>query len=368
MKIIVAYATAGAGHKKAASVIYSHLVKEIPSATVELVDILDYSSPFFRFIYLRGYDFLVNHCKWAWAFLFYASQKRSFDGVLGGLTSFVHSANSRGFSRLLVDRGPDIVISTHFLCSDVVSCLKQKKIVDCKLITVITDFGVHPFWITSGTDYYCVACEETRSTLLSRGVSSLSVRVTGIPVHPRFAKKHDRRSLERSAGIDPRKWTVLIITGSFGIGPIEALVRELSDEYNVLAVCAKNKKLYSKLKARSFPNTNVYGFIDNVDELMAVSDVIITKPGGLTISELLCLDCLPLFISAIPGQEFVNACILERAGVAGTIRRVKDAKKSVAGAIFSAESIRKAASGMKKPAAVESILDVIRKNCAGSSG
>ena len=113
---------------------------------------------------------------------------------------------------------------------------------------------------------------------------------------------------------------MLVVTGSFGIGPIEEIVQLLCNDYEVLAVCARNKRLFGRLKARAYPHTHVFGFVENIDELMTVSDVIITKPGGLTISESLCMDLIPLFIAAIPGQESMNVEVLQNAGIGSSDR------------------------------------------------
>lgn len=121
--------------------------------------------------------------------------------------------------------------------------------------------------------------------------------------------------LLKKTGLLPDKFTVLITTGSFGIGPIEGIIALLYKETQIAVVCAKNKKLYSRLILKNYPNVKVYGFIDNIDELMAVSDMVIAKPGGLTISEILSMELVPIFISPIPGQETNNMAVLKVYGI-----------------------------------------------------
>ncbi|HQJ16346.1 MAG TPA: hypothetical protein PLJ26_07665, partial [Candidatus Omnitrophota bacterium] len=181
MKIIVVYATAGAGHKKAAEVIAGH-IRVSSDGPVACLDIIDRSSWLFRLMYCRGYDFLVNHCRWLWSALFVVTDRAAAAAFFQRARSFLHYLNTRQFCRYLAGINPDVVISTHFLSSDIVSYLKSRRMLSCRLITVITDFGVHPFWINPDTDAYCCASEITRLSLITRGVSARKAFVTGIPV------------------------------------------------------------------------------------------------------------------------------------------------------------------------------------------
>jgi processive 1,2-diacylglycerol beta-glucosyltransferase len=365
MKIIVVYATAGAGHKKAAQVIAGFIRQQAQAHTVVLADIVDNSSWIFRLMYLFGYDFLVNHARWIWSFLFYLTSHKAGRSFFSYLTTIVHYYNTKSFSEFLIKEEPDVVVSTHFLSSDIVAYMKRKGLLRSKLITVVTDFGVHPFWVSESTDLYCVASEATKVILAGQGVAPKNITVTGIPTDPKFSQPHDRQRISYKLGIDSRRKVVLIVTGSFGIGPIREITAALHSDYEVLAVCARNKKLYDDLSARAFPNTHVFGFVDNIDELMAVSDVIITKPGGLTISELLCMDLMPIFISAIPGQETGNIECLRNAGIGRELVSLKNAAAQVAEYILDAQNIKDAIRRFKQTNAVSKIYDSIRTDSPG---
>lgn len=365
MKIVVVYATAGAGHKKAAYVIADHIRSRDTRHSVELADIVDRSSFFFKIIYLWGYDFLVNHCQWLWSLLFAMTSQSRFRPFVSRVRSWVHYYNTGPFCKFLVDAQPDAIISTHFLSSDVVSYLKNRGFLRTRLVTIITDFGVHPFWICPGTDMYCVASDATRNILIEKGASADTVCVTGIPTDPKFSRSHDRHQICTRLAIDPGRKTVLVVTGSFGIGPIEEIVRELYRDYSVLAVCARNKGLYQRLTKKSYANTHVFGFIDFIDDLMAVADVIITKPGGLTISELLCMDCIPLFIAAIPGQESVNIAVLQSAGIGCKAGDIRSIHQEVAQCIRDEGKIKNAIQAFKQQNSAARIYDALRTNSAG---
>jgi processive 1,2-diacylglycerol beta-glucosyltransferase len=210
-----------------------------------------------------------------------------------------------------------------------------------------------------------VASDATKVILANQGVTPRNIAVTGIPTDTKFSQAHDRQRISDKLGIDTRRKAVLIVTGSFGIGPIEELAAALHRDYEVLAVCARNKKLYDDLSAHAYPNTYVFGFVDFIDELMAVSDVIITKPGGLTISELLCMDLMPIFISAIPGQETGNIECLRNAGIGRELAGLKNAGKQVAECILDAQKIKDAIRRFKQTNAVSKIYDSIRTDSPG---
>jgi len=161
---------------------------------------------------------------------------------------------------------------------------------------------------------------------------------------------------------------VLVVTGSFGIGPIEEIVKQLHEDYTVLAVCARNRRLYSRLTARGYPNTKVFGFVDFIDDLMAVSSVIVTKPGGLTISELLSMDLIPVFISAIPGQETSNVAILESAGIGIFLSDLRLIKQRIAACLRDAEHIKASIKRFKQTNSASRIYDIVLSDGPGCPG
>jgi processive 1,2-diacylglycerol beta-glucosyltransferase len=172
----------------------------------------------------------------------------------------------------------------------------------------------------------------------------------------------NRAELAQKFSLVPDKFTVLIVTGSFGIGPIEQIADSLREEAQVIAVCARNQELFQRLTKKNYPHLKIFGFVDNIQELMAVSDVIITKPGGLTTSEVLAMELPPLFICAIPGQETVNAQYLYSEGIsrpaAGT-RAIKDIvvdyKNNPQKILAIKEKIRR----IKRPSAAEELYRAV---------
>lgn len=324
MKIIITYASCGTGHQSAAESLYDYFKENCQDFEIILIDALEKTNFLFKNLYTFGYRFLIHHAIWLWRFGFWLTYVKCLRQTNRFLTFVIHRLNTVKFSKFLLQENPDFIISTHFLPSEVSVRLKRTQKINPKIITAITDFGVHPFWVLPGTDLYVVASYFTKEQLVLQGVKEERVRIFGIPVEAKFFKKHNKDVLCEKLGIKKDKFTVLIITGSFGLGPIEEIIDLLYRDVQILAVCANNKKLYARLNNKNYPDVKVYGFVDNVEEFMSVSDIIITKPGGLSISEILAKELPPIFISPIPGQETQNMRILERYKVGLSPKHIKD--------------------------------------------
>jgi processive 1,2-diacylglycerol beta-glucosyltransferase len=305
MKIIIVYASAGSGHAKAAEAVYDYLRLK-PGLKVELLDVLKEANPFFRKAYTGLYSFAVIYFNWAWSICYWLTRLRPLSMVFRRINFIIDFLNTGSFSRKLISENPDVVISTHFLPPEIASYLKKKGKISSKLITVITDFGAHPYWVAEAVDIYLVPSDLAKEQLLLEGVEDAKIRVSGIPIAGKFLKNFDKISLRGKLGLAQDEFTVLIVSGSFGIGPIEKIVDLLYKDFQILVVCAYNKKLYARLIRKNYPGLKVFGFINNIEELMGSSDIIVTKPGGLTIAEFLAMGLPPVFITAIPGQESQN--------------------------------------------------------------
>lgn len=363
MKALITYASSGAGHRRVAEAVYNYLKEHRPELGLELTDILDKTNALFRFDYTKGYSFLVRHAVALWHFAFWLTEFKLWRPLTLWIAHLIDEANTRKFSAFLIRENPAYIISTHFLSSEIAASLKLRGKIKSIVITIITDFGVHPFWIWPGTDMYIAASEFTRDKLLAEGIPGEKIKVFGLPSDVKFLGQFNRRGLADKLGIAADKFTVLLMTGSFGTGPLEELAGLLCREAQVLVVCANNKKLYARLAQRGLPGVKVFGFIDNTEELMAVSDVIVTKPGGSTIAEILNMELAPVFISVIPGQEEGNAGALAQLGIGLSPKTVPEAGEMILDFKNHPEKLRETQSRMqkiKRPFACEEISGVIR--------
>jgi processive 1,2-diacylglycerol beta-glucosyltransferase len=363
MKVVVTYASCGTGHFKAAQAICNCLKKDYPSFNICLVDILEKTNPFFGLFYRRSYSFLVNKAIFLWRIVFWVTNLKHLCHIAKFIGEILNRFNAANFIRFIAKEKPDFIISTHFLPSELSGTLRKSGRIKSRIISVITDFDVHPYWVSEGIDLYVVASDYTKEKLLLHGVLPEAIKVFGIPVDPRFLQTYAKEEVCLRLGIKKDKFTVLIMTGSFGIGPIEEIVEILHKDLQLLVVCALNKSLYARLKKNYPSDIKVFGFVDNVAELMAASDVIIAKPGGLSISEILAMELVPIFISAIPGQETANVQMLRSCGVGLSPAGIKELREAVLDYSAHPEKLSEIKERMrriKKPNALEDICHVIR--------
>ena len=363
MKVLIVHASAGAGHRRAAEAIYNYLKENSPDLDLVLLDALDKTNAVFKFDYTKGYSFLIQYATrlWHWAFL--ATDYKFLRPISRTLARIINGINSQRLIRYFIQENPDVIISTHFLPSELAAHLKKKNKITSKLITIITDYGVHPFWICPGTDLYVVASDFTKDRLMMEGVGAEKINVLGLPFDPKFLRDFDRRILCHKIGIDHKKFTVLLMTGSFGLGPLEEIVESLHNDCQVLVVCAGNKKLYARLLRRNLENVKVFGFVSNTEELMAASQVIITKPGGATITEVLIMELPVIFISAIPGQEIANVQALAKYGIGISPKNIQEIKCIVLDLKSNPqmiEELRRRIREIQKPFACKELASVIR--------
>lgn len=325
-KVFIVYASAGAGHQKAAEALYQYLKKSRTDLDLKLIDILDYSNSIVKLSYSKGYIFLITKLPWVWYILYCISAffaNNYFRLLLDYLAC-------QPFVNLLKTEKPDVVISTHFLTSSVLTVFKKKyPCYTFRLITIITDYTLHPYWIGPGVDTYIASCEYVKDCLLTREIQKDKIKVYGIPVKEKFYLSSDRKTAAQNLGVDPAKFTALIMTGAVGIGPIEEIVQALVGDIQLLVICGKNQGLFDRLTELNLMNVKIYPLIDYVDELMSVSDIVLTKAGGLTISESLAKGLPMVFFSSIPGLETANEKVVCKAGAGVKEKTVEEIKNSL---------------------------------------
>ncbi|MBM3253708.1 MAG: glycosyltransferase, partial [Candidatus Omnitrophica bacterium] len=280
------------------------------------------------------------------------------------LRRIINYLNCRNVENYIIKNNPDVIITTHFLPVEVISSLKRKRRFKGKLITVVTDFGLHSFWVSKEVDRYVVATELTKRDLLERGISENRIDVLGIPIRSVFVTKKDKRELLSKLGAKEGVFTILIAGGGFGAGPVGILFKNLAGlkyDKQLFVVCGTNTRLQGALEtaAKDFPNIcKIFGFVENMDELMRVSDILIGKSGGLTCSEALALGTPMIIVSPIPGQEARNTKILVKCGAAIELKNLSDINELVERIILNKEILKNLSENSKSLARPEAARDI----------
>jgi len=348
MKILIVYAYAGVGHKKAAEALRDAL-SEFKQVELTTLDVLDYTNACFKFSYPRVYLFLINRLPTLWGLLYYFLDLAVVDRVLAPLRRFFHGLHAKRFARFVLEENPDVVICTHFIPAEIVSGLKRKDIFKGRLVTVITDFLPHTFWLARNSDYFIAAIERTKKDLVRRDIEEERIKALGIPCEPKFGISKDRHGLLKKLGLEDGFFNLLIMGGGFGTGPVEEIVRSIysagpriKEKMQVIVICGKNKKLFeslNKIKRDLGARLCIFAYMNNIDEFMEVSDCIITKSGGLTVSEALSKKLPMIIIQPIPGQETRNCKLLTGYGTAVRADSVAQARDYVKDFMLSPERI-----------------------------
>jgi processive 1,2-diacylglycerol beta-glucosyltransferase len=350
MRVLIATVTAGAGHLAAAAALDEAWTTLRPKDEVERLDLVKFFSPLHRKIVSDGYVTLVEHAPELWGMMFKRTDNPTLARRLNRFKRIFPSNSRARFARYVRQFRPEVALCTHYLPLETLAHLKrarpfrdairpppagkksrvtpQNPIVSPLVVSVVTDFEAHALWMDPGVDLYCVAAEETKARLVARGASADSVIATGIPISSRFSAIPDLRAIRKTLGLRDDLPVLLVLSGGFGMGPVEEILAELDKvgrPLQIVVVTGRNQELRRQLAAqdRKHP-TDVIGFASNMHELMAIADLIITKPGGLTSSEALALG-KPLFIlNPIPGQEAANSDFLLERGAAAKANRVED--------------------------------------------
>ncbi len=363
-KILILHASAGHGHEKAAKAVEIECRND-PSNEVTLADVLEMTSLGFGKRYRTLYFFMIRWIPWLWGFFYEATDHPWVYCFIKPLRRLNNHFFAGKLETFIEAQAPDVVISTHFLASEVVSYLKRKGRVKCRLTTVVTDYMPHAFWITAECDAYAVATEITKDEMRRRHVPEEKVRVTGIPIDPKFSVAISRESVSRALGVDPAIFTVLITSGGAGVGMAGDLVDRLAilePPIQPLVVCGTNQLLLAALRAKhkDRPSLHFYGFVNNIHELMTVSDLIVGKGGGLTITESLCIGKPMVLFGAVPGQETRNVDQIVRSGAARCARSLHEVVEQVTILRRDARLYREAVQAIEKIRSPYSTREILR--------
>ena len=316
-KVIILYASAGHGHKKAAQAVldaYRLLSRGVQAQTVDVLTFApSFSGRFYGWIYL----FLIRYLPWFWGFLYYGSDIGAVYAVLKPLRRVMNGSLLVGLEDWLVREDPAAIIATHFMPVEVVSHLKEKNKIGSRLITVVTDYLPHCIWTAKNVDAYAVAIDETKEALIARGVAGTKIHVLGIPVEEKFLQKHSKEALAVKLNIRGGIFTALLTSGGAAVGDTETIVKGLlglEKPVQILVVCGTNQQLFKRLETLSQGQglLKIFGFVNNMDELMEVSDVVIGKGGGLTITEAFAKGKPVILFQSVPGQETRNVSCVEK--------------------------------------------------------
>lgn len=372
-KVLIFYASYGGGHLSAAKSIKQYIDNNYEDVQTEMIDCVKYINKALDKVTTSAYREMAKRAPWAWEKVYYKSQ----DGLLAKVSSTSNKIMAVKMSKLFREFNPDVVISTHPFGSQMTSYLKKKNKTNCTLATVMTDFAPHDQWLIGSkfVDFFFVSNSSMKDSLIKSLIPEDKIFVTGIPISNRFLQDYNRNDIFNMFELNPDKKTVLFFGGGeYGLGKDKTvqILRDLAEsnfDIQVIAIAGKNEKM--KLAFENVVKENhkensikILAFTDKVPELMSVSDLVITKPGGLTVSESLASHLPLIIINPIPGQEEENAEFLENSGCAIWLRKNMPSRETLSSVLENNEKLnfmKENAINISKKNSTKDICDTILK-------
>lgn len=353
--IIFLVASYGTGHIKVALSLQSAILKENPRLETKVIDFIDLVDPYLNEISQWVFIKILKYYPSLWGRFFKKTENIDIDSFRHNLFNILGSSK---LVDLLKDENPKVIVCTYPLQVGVLSRLKRLGVIDIPIVSVVTDIAVHSFWLHPYVDLYIVANSMAKDILISKGVPPYKIADIGIPIDPKFAEPvckdlaYDFFGLKRDTPI------VLSMMGGYGLESklidVVNVLTEIDMPFQGVVVTGRNERLRKLLteKVGERNNIEVFGYIDNIRELMSISDILITKAGAVTISEALAMETPMILYGIIPGHEEENAQFLMKnnaALVAYDKSELKEKVKLLLSDKSLLESIKIAERNLKKP-------------------
>jgi 1,2-diacylglycerol 3-beta-galactosyltransferase len=300
----------GGGHRAAAQAIQAAADQRYPhSFQFNLVDVFrDYTPAPFRYA-PEIYPQWVNYAGGTWQLTYEMTNARARSQLSANLLYRYWRTKLR---RMIADHPADLILSVHSIITRPVMKVFQEDDFRPPFMTVVTDLvSTHAFWYEPTTERCLVPTQAAYERGLYFGLQEQQLRITGLPIHPKFTTDLMSKAEARQAlNLQPDLPAVLLVSGGDGMGPVLEIaqaVNQVQNPFQLLIVAGRNDKLREQLQAQAWKHpVTIFGFVDFMPKLMAACDILITKAGPATICEA-CMAGLPMIISgAIPGQEDGN--------------------------------------------------------------
>lgn len=341
-KVLIFYASYGGGHLSAAKSIQKYIDENYKDVQAEMIDCMKYISKPIEKVTTGAYREMAKKAPRLWGRVYSGSEK----GFLSKVSENSNHLMAKKLNRLIQEKKPDYIISTHPFSSQMSSYLKKNGKISCEIDTIMTDFAMHKQWLIGHefTDNFFVSNENMKQDLINYGVDKDKIHVTGIPMSNRFFEHFDKEKIYEMFNLNPEKKVILFFGGGeFGLGKdrtvqiLKAFI-QIVPSYQIIAVSGKNEKMKEAFESlvnecNAKERVRVLGFTDKVPELMNISSLVVSKPGGLTTTESLASELPMVIINPIPGQEEENAEFLESKG-AGIWIRNTDIPENIITSLF----------------------------------
>lgn len=373
-KIMIFYSSYGGGHLSAARAIKEFIENNYNDVEIQMIDCIEYVNKTLNKVTTKAYSDMAKIAPKAWGFIY----KTSESGIVGRFSIDINKLMAIKLNKLLREFQPSYVISTHPFSSFMCAYLKKKGKCNFHLSTVMTDFAPHDQWLMypDFVNLFFVAHDGMKNDLVSKGIDKNKIYVSGIPLSDRFLKQYNKENILNELNFKANIKTVLFFGGGkMGLGKSRTLeiLKILASDFpnsQIIAISGKNKEMYENFNEIVINNNRensikVLEFSEQIPELMSISDIVITKPGGLTTTESLASNLPMIIINPIPGQEEENAEFLENNEVGIWLKKndnIKEKLKDILSNSKELDRMKENTRKLAKPHSTENICKTIFKD------
>ena len=343
-KILLMYISEYSGHHQASIALEKAILARDPSCSIRNINALTYTNPIMEKVTNRAYMRIIKKRPEIWAYLY---DNPVVVKKTERIRRLANNAGSKKMAGLIRQFKPDAIACTQAFPCGIAANYKRMHGADIPVVGVLTDYAPHTYWIHEDVDAYIVPSDEVKRAFIEKGIPEKKIKTLGTPIDPLFEISLNKKAIYKETGLSPKKPVILIMGGTQGIGPDERLIEALDasqKDFQAIVVTGANKKLYKKLKRmKTFSRKKfvITGFVSNVHELMEIADVIISKPGGLTVAEALAKSLPMIILNPLPGQEDFNTNILVEKGMAVKALDEFDAVRHAEDLLTNPEMIKK---------------------------
>lgn len=363
MKVLIVSVKVGYGHHSAAKAMMDYFAEK--GIECEMLDTFEYINPHLADSIDNGYVFSTSHFPEIYGKAYDMMDRHEEKWDKHSAVTVLSKIVSKKLKDYITEYSPDVIVGTHSYACMMMTYLREKKIVTCPLVGIITDFTVHPFWESTELDYYIVPNELLKNRAKKKGIAEEKIMPLGIPIRKQFGEKISKTEARNLLKI-PDKTTFLVMMGSMGFGNIIKDLRsidEIDKDFQLLCVCGRNAKMKEEIESIKWKkHVTTFGFVNNVDVMMDAADIIITKPGGLTSSEFLAKNLPAVIMNPIPGQENRNTEFLVNNGAAMMVTDTFPLEEALFEMMENPERIellRKNVELIRKPCSTENVCDFV---------
>lgn len=313
MRFLILSANTGGGHNAAASAIQEELNRRGIESDIE--DCLRFISEKTSDFISWGHSYLYKHLPRVFGHAYRLEEQRS--------SQFIYDSIALGAAKyhaFISERDYQAVLCVHAFSSTLVTEEQRRFGKSLPHFFIATDYTCSPGVGDAEADAWLIADERLTEEFVQCGVPCERVYASGIPIRRVFTQEHDRSRARKNLSLPTDGRIVLMCCGSIGCGKMNRIVPEfaaaLPIDTTLVVLCGNNEKLYEQLIADATPRVVPVGFTDDMAQYMAAADVCLSKPGGLSTTELLAIGVPSVLVLVVPGCESRNMAFVTSMGLA----------------------------------------------------